>query len=94
MASDPNVVQVLKLVTVKHERLTDDWGYDRNEYGVIVGKATNHFAQYVYKAKDGNCYMHFSAQFGKKATGGGSYGSLVVYPTGLPDERIACENVK
>lgn len=94
MAATPNAVQILKMITIKEKNYSEDWDIKRNDYGEIVAKVTLHYTSFVYKAKDGNCYMHFTAQFGKAATGGGGYGGLAMNPTGMPDQRIACENVK
>jgi hypothetical protein len=93
LAGTPEAVQVLKLITIK-EKTSEDWSFYRNDYGVITGKYTNHYTSFVYKAKDGNCYIHEVVQFARAATGGGGYGNLVLNPNGIPHTRIACENVK
>jgi hypothetical protein len=71
---------------------SSEWEVYRANNGAIAGRAVT--AYYIYKGRDGNCYVNYGL-FTQQYLGGGRYSSEVGEDgVGILNERIDCGKVK
>lgn len=71
---------------------SSEWEVYRTNSGAIAGRAVT--AYYIYKGKDGNCYVNYGT-FTQQYLGGGKYSSVVGEDgVGILNERIDCGKAK